>query len=446
MRDRRDEGENMTSRSVTISGSTDGGDLAPLETRRGGRADRRRQWSRPIAVALIVVGLGLRPGAAVACVGDCDGDDRVAINELVVGVNIALGSQPPTTCQAFDCEGNGTVPINCLVQGVNSALTGCPATPTTGPSTITLSGSCAAPGPGDPGLLPCETGTPVTVFRCDDRAQCLHQQGLTIVGATTVARGGAWSVQVPTADAGAPLIVQAGITEAVVYRTLAFGGAGGALRGSLTRGAIFASTTISPVTEAAVELLNANGFENYSDAGALEVLRAVEQATAQLSFDGLTPDAATALAFTTASADPAVLLAIETTRNTPTPLPTATVTASVAVTPTFSMTPTFVATPTARATDTAIPDCGVDFATCAGCTRSGGSEFCVGDCDGDALVSSSELRTICAIRLGNAPLSSCPAAANGGGQVDLCTACLNARSGCPAPPTRTQTATPTPEP
>jgi hypothetical protein len=391
-------------------------------------------------VALSVVVLGLQPGSALACVGDCNGDDTVAINELIVGVNVALGSQLLDACEPFDCEGNGTVPINCLIQGVNNALTGCPATPTVGPPTITLTGSCVVPGTGGQDVMPCDTGTPLTVFRCDDRAQCLHQQGLTMVAATTVAAGGGWSVQVQTADAGAPLIFQAGITENVVYRTLGFGSAGDALRASLTRGVVFAPAVISPVTEAAVELLSTNGFENYSDTGAQQVLRAVEQATAGLSFDGLTPDAATALALATASADPAVVVVIETARNTPTPTPTARVTASVA------MTPTAVATPTAGATRTATPDCGVNFETCAGCAPSGSAAHCVGDCNGDFLVSFSELTAICRITLGNAPLSSCPAAANGEGSVDLCAACLNARNGCPAPPTPTETATPTPTP
>jgi hypothetical protein len=120
-----------------------------------------------------------------------------------------------------------------------------------------------------------------------------------------------------------------------------------------------------------------------------------------------------------------------------TPTSVATPTASVA------MTPTIVMTPTARATSTATPDCGVDLETCAGCTHSGAADVCVGDCNGDFLVSFSELTTVCRIALGNAPLSSCPAAANAGGQVDLCTACLNRTEGCPNPPTRTHTATPT---
>ncbi len=65
-------------------------------------------------------------GAALgACVGDCGGDGRVAINELILGVNIALGGEAPGVCVAFQ-DAQGTVTIARLIQGVNNALNGCP--------------------------------------------------------------------------------------------------------------------------------------------------------------------------------------------------------------------------------------------------------------------------------------------------------------------------------
>lgn len=69
---------------------------------------------------------------AVACVGDCNGDDTVPINELIVGVNVALGGSPVGACEAFDRNTNGEVSIDELLAGVNAALGGCPvaATPT----------------------------------------------------------------------------------------------------------------------------------------------------------------------------------------------------------------------------------------------------------------------------------------------------------------------------
>jgi len=66
-------------------------------------------------------------GTVAACVGDCNGDGMVGINELILGVNIALELQPISACPAFDCQGTGTVPISCLIQGVSNSLNGCPA-------------------------------------------------------------------------------------------------------------------------------------------------------------------------------------------------------------------------------------------------------------------------------------------------------------------------------
>ena len=57
------------------------------------------------------------------CRGDCDGDGRVAIQELVTGVGIALGQIDSSACSAFSAG----APINELVGAVGNALDGCPA-------------------------------------------------------------------------------------------------------------------------------------------------------------------------------------------------------------------------------------------------------------------------------------------------------------------------------
>jgi hypothetical protein len=62
---------------------------------------------------------------AAACVGDCDGNSIVTVDELVKGVNIALGSTDVSECQAFDTDGSQTVTVDELVKGVNNALSGC---------------------------------------------------------------------------------------------------------------------------------------------------------------------------------------------------------------------------------------------------------------------------------------------------------------------------------
>jgi len=58
------------------------------------------------------------------CAGDCDGNNAVAINELVLGVNIVLGPQSVSTCPAF-ANAEGIVDVAQLVQGVNNTLHGC---------------------------------------------------------------------------------------------------------------------------------------------------------------------------------------------------------------------------------------------------------------------------------------------------------------------------------
>ena len=59
------------------------------------------------------------------CVGDCDGNRQVGVDELVKGVNIALDNLDVSQCPAIDCHNDHHVTIDCLVQAVNNALSGC---------------------------------------------------------------------------------------------------------------------------------------------------------------------------------------------------------------------------------------------------------------------------------------------------------------------------------
>jgi len=66
---------------------------------------------------------------AAQCPGDCSGDDRVAVNELVTAVEIALSSPGPdraARCPAVDRDLNDEVTIDELVGAVVTALDGCP--------------------------------------------------------------------------------------------------------------------------------------------------------------------------------------------------------------------------------------------------------------------------------------------------------------------------------
>jgi hypothetical protein len=59
------------------------------------------------------------------CTGDCDGYTGVRIDELVIGVGVALGLQPTTRCPAIDADLDGAVTVDELIAGVLHALDGC---------------------------------------------------------------------------------------------------------------------------------------------------------------------------------------------------------------------------------------------------------------------------------------------------------------------------------
>jgi hypothetical protein len=59
-----------------------------------------------------------------ACVGDCDGDQSVSINELIMAINLALDAAMPP-CAAADDNGDGVIGVEELVLAVRNALDGC---------------------------------------------------------------------------------------------------------------------------------------------------------------------------------------------------------------------------------------------------------------------------------------------------------------------------------
>jgi hypothetical protein len=67
------------------------------------------------------------PGpAGQGCIGDCDDDGNVTVDELITLVNIALGDTDVSECEAGDADGSGTVTVDELVGAVGRALLGCP--------------------------------------------------------------------------------------------------------------------------------------------------------------------------------------------------------------------------------------------------------------------------------------------------------------------------------
>ena len=60
-----------------------------------------------------------------ACVGDCNGNGRVTIDDLLTLVNIALGSAQPSACPDGVPSGDN-VDIVLILQAVSNAFDGCP--------------------------------------------------------------------------------------------------------------------------------------------------------------------------------------------------------------------------------------------------------------------------------------------------------------------------------
>jgi hypothetical protein len=76
------------------------------------------------AVAEFVVANFLTPVAS-PCIGDCNSSGAVSVSDLVIMVNIALGTRDIGSCPAGSPDG-GPITIAAIVAAVNNALNGCP--------------------------------------------------------------------------------------------------------------------------------------------------------------------------------------------------------------------------------------------------------------------------------------------------------------------------------
>jgi molybdopterin synthase sulfur carrier subunit len=88
------------------------------------------------ALAAIVGGgarLAFAEVGASSCPGDCNGDGTTTIDELLIGVRIALGDISIDRCSAMDEKHDGNVDVADLVAAVHVTLTGCQV-PTATPS------------------------------------------------------------------------------------------------------------------------------------------------------------------------------------------------------------------------------------------------------------------------------------------------------------------------
>ena len=81
---------------------------------------------RVVLTALFLVASAMPSGLVVAqpssIPGDCNADGSVTIDELLKGVNIALGNLPIDTCAVFDQNHDAEVTVDELIAAINAAL------------------------------------------------------------------------------------------------------------------------------------------------------------------------------------------------------------------------------------------------------------------------------------------------------------------------------------
>jgi probable HAF family extracellular repeat protein len=83
------------------------------------------QLLKTLVIALLVACAAGGPAQGQACAGDCNGDGRVVIAELTLGIGAALGSQPVASCTAMDTGADGAISVDELMQAVDRAQRGC---------------------------------------------------------------------------------------------------------------------------------------------------------------------------------------------------------------------------------------------------------------------------------------------------------------------------------
>jgi hypothetical protein len=236
------------------------------------------------------------------------------------------------------------------------------ATPTPTGARFPVSGIVFVPGPGGLRAVPNAT---VNAFICNRLLLCLGEQAIPVATAVTSLTG-MFTLSIPADPFTTNRLLFEALVDGVRLRSVFVTGR---LPGLVPYGANGADmAVVDPISEAAVRLFAEAGLESFDDDGVLAVNDAVRDANSETVFNGLSIEAAAALATDTAANDPTVQEVLSE-RATPTP--------------------TVVAP-------------------------------CPGDCNGDGVVTVNELIRGVNIPLGNLPLDSCPAFdRNGNGSIEI---------------------------
>jgi hypothetical protein len=127
-----------------------------------GAFTRHRIWTRVVLLSVLGLLTSANRVAAQSCGGgDCNSDGEVTVDEVIVGVNIALGAASLDDCASFDVNGDGDVTVEELVQAVGHALAACPTPTCTAQATACSFGEVFYDVPDDsPCIVRCGTPTP----------------------------------------------------------------------------------------------------------------------------------------------------------------------------------------------------------------------------------------------------------------------------------------------
>jgi hypothetical protein len=91
------------------------------------RAGRVHSLHHTVALLFAAAGLVSPPAATASrCPGDCGDNGAVEVQEIAVGVDIALDALAVAGCPSFDGDGDGRVTVDELVAAAGVALRGCP--------------------------------------------------------------------------------------------------------------------------------------------------------------------------------------------------------------------------------------------------------------------------------------------------------------------------------
>jgi hypothetical protein len=281
-----------------------------------GRSAQRVSVTLALAAALIM-GPSEAPGAVTHCTGDCNADEQVTVDELLLGVSIALGEIEQSQCPELDANGDSRVTVDELVAAVAHTLRGCGGTPTPTPTPTTvperpiqIEGVCKRPGPS--GLEDCAAGTRIAAWDCAERSRCLRERGgSNLLGEGFVTSQGDFALTVDESRVRNGILLEAELADATVYRLVSFPVAA---RSATGKAAGVAQIIIDPSSEAGVRLLDENGLENYIDRGVSEVIGRSRAANVTTNFAGLSASEGATVATETARETLAVRDAVESNR------------------------------------------------------------------------------------------------------------------------------------